>query len=82
MDELPDPTNGALTSGSDKSNRLPPGAGTNTKGNGGTSLLEGAYDEAASHQEFLDALNAWRTGSKAPPPKRMQPAPSRVNYFY
>jgi len=42
-------------------------------------LLQGAYDEAASHQEFLDALNAWRTGSTAPPPKRSQPAPQRVS---
>jgi hypothetical protein len=44
--------------------RLPAGAGTNTKNNGGGSLLEGNYDEAQSHQEFLDALNAWRTGGQ------------------
>jgi hypothetical protein len=71
LEELPDPTNGALTSGSETKKRLPSGAGTNTKANGGNSLLEGAYDEAASHLEFLDALNAWRTGTKAPAPKRV-----------
>jgi hypothetical protein len=27
-------------------------------------LLEGQYDEGKSHQEFLDALNAWRNVGK------------------
>jgi hypothetical protein len=30
----------------------------------GTSLLSGAYNEAESHNEFLDALSAWRNAGK------------------
>ena len=70
MDELPDPTNGSYTNGSmsydtlqkNSAQSIGGGNGTNTIMNG-KSLLEGQYDEAQSHQEFLDALNAWRTGS-------------------
>lgn len=40
--------------------------------NHGGSLLNGDYDEAQSHQQFLEALNAWRTGgpTQGPKPKR------------
>jgi hypothetical protein len=31
---------------------------------GGASLLEGKYDETASRNSFLDALNEWRSGGK------------------
>ena len=29
-------------------------------------LCQGEYNEEESHQQFLDALNAWRSGEKAP----------------
>ena len=43
--------------------------GQNAKNNGGGSLLSGEYDEAQSHQQFLEALNAWRTGGTTKPSK-------------
>jgi hypothetical protein len=36
-----------------------------TVGMGG-SLKEGAYDEAESHNGFMEALNAWRNAGKPP----------------
>lgn len=49
--------------------------------NGKGSLLEGQYDEAQSHQEFLDALSAWRTGgpAKAPSVKKTTVPTEKVN---
>ena len=45
-----------------KSESIGGGVGANAVTNGKGSLLEGSYNEAQSHQEFLDALTAWRTG--------------------
>lgn len=44
---------------------------------GGTnSLLAGEYNEADSHNAFLEALNAWRNAGKAPEEKK--PAGEKV----
>ena len=39
--------------------------GATTGGVQASSLLEGKYDEGESHQQFLEALNAWRNAGKA-----------------
>ena len=81
LEELPDPTNGAYTAGTTlvetqhytqgTTGKLPPsmhmGGSYQPHAGANSSLLEGEYDEAASHQQFLEALNAWRTGGTAPP---------------
>lgn len=80
LEELPDPTGGIYTSGKvplaqtettdvDTTVRTEGYLGHNAKNNGGGSLLSGEYDEAQSHLQFLEALNAWRTGGSAKPAK-------------
>eukprot|EP00347_Sterkiella_histriomuscorum_P018524 403345183 len=44
---------------------------TNTAGNG-DSLLTGKYNEQESHQQFLEALNAWRNAGTTSKPNNSQ----------
>lgn len=39
-------------------------SGGTAAGGPADSLLQGAYDEANSHNQFLEALNAWRNAGK------------------
>jgi len=83
LEELPDPTGGIYTSGAlplaktetvDTAERQETYLGLNSKNNGGGSLLQGEYNEAQSHQAFLEALNAWRTGGTTKPKGATKPS--------
>jgi len=45
-------------------------------------LFTGAYNEAESHQQFLDALNAWRNAGKpASSAEEKEEKKEKVQYF-
>lgn len=57
-----------------------PAASSASANVGMDSLKDGAYNEADSHNSFLEALNAWRNAGK-PPEERSTPSTSKKVKF-
>ena len=47
--------------------------------NKGSSLKDGTFDEGQSHNQFLEALNAWRNAPKEESKEHMKPQSSLSN---